>query len=63
MKFETEEFYLKSHAEMRALFADHPDACDNTLLIAERCEVGLNFGGSHLPDVNVVRPAFLKLLA
>jgi DNA polymerase III subunit alpha len=49
LKFETEEFYLKSPAEMRALFADHPDACDNTLLIAERCEVGLNFGGSHLP--------------
>lgn len=31
------ELYFKSAAEMRALFADHPEACDNTLLIAERC--------------------------
>ena len=31
------ELYFKSPAEMRALFADHPEACDNTLLIAERC--------------------------
>ncbi len=31
------EVYFKSPAEMRALFADHPEACDNTLLIAERC--------------------------
>jgi DNA polymerase-3 subunit alpha len=38
-KFDGNEFYLKSPAEMRAIFKDHPDACDNTLLIAERCEV------------------------
>ena len=31
------ELYFKSPAEMRALFADHPEACDNTLAIAERC--------------------------
>jgi len=31
------EVYFKSPAEMRALFKDHPEACDNTLLIAERC--------------------------
>ncbi|MEO7318870.1 MAG: DNA polymerase III subunit alpha, partial [Chthoniobacteraceae bacterium] len=31
------ELYFKSPAEMRALFADHPEACDNTLVIAERC--------------------------
>jgi DNA polymerase-3 subunit alpha len=37
-KFEAEEFYLKSPAEMRELFRDHPDACDNTLLIAERVQ-------------------------
>jgi DNA polymerase-3 subunit alpha len=37
-KFESNEFYLKSAAEMRRLFQDHPEACDNTLLIAERCE-------------------------
>jgi DNA polymerase-3 subunit alpha len=38
-KFDSNEFYLKSAAEMRHLFRDHPEACDNTLLIAERCEV------------------------
>ncbi len=38
-KFDSDEFYLKSAAQMRQLFADHPEACDNTLLIAERCEV------------------------
>lgn len=37
-KFESNEFYLKSAAEMRHIFRDFPDACDNTLLIAERCE-------------------------
>ena len=31
------ELYFKSPAEMRALFAEHPEACDNTLAIAERC--------------------------
>ena len=35
-KFEGEEHYLKSAAEMRHLFAELPEACDNTLLIAER---------------------------
>ncbi len=38
-KFDSDEFYLKSAAEMRHMFRDHPEACDNTLLIAERCEV------------------------
>jgi DNA polymerase-3 subunit alpha len=39
-RFESEEFYLKSPAQMRALFDDEfPDACDNTLAIAERCHV------------------------
>jgi DNA polymerase-3 subunit alpha len=38
-KFESNEFYLKTPAEMRHLFRDHPEACDNTLLIAERVDV------------------------
>ena len=38
-KFDSEEFYLKTAAQMRHLFRDHPEACDNTLLIAERVEV------------------------
>jgi len=38
-KFDSDEFYLKSAAQMRQLFSDYPEACDNTLLIAERCNV------------------------
>ncbi len=38
-KFDSEEFYLKSAAQMRSLFRDTPEACDNTLLIAERVDV------------------------
>jgi len=38
-KLDSDEFYLKSAQQMRTLFADYPEACDNTLLIAERCEV------------------------
>jgi DNA polymerase-3 subunit alpha len=38
-KFDSDEFYLKTAAQMRHLFRDHPEAADNTLLIAERCEV------------------------
>ena len=39
-KFDGEGFYLKSAAEMRGVLRDHPDAADNTLLIAERCQIG-----------------------
>lgn len=38
-KFDSQEFYLKSAAEMRALFSDYPESISNTLLIAEQCEV------------------------
>ncbi|MGL4340534.1 MAG: DNA polymerase III subunit alpha [Rhodoglobus sp.] len=38
-KFDSDEFYLKTAAQMRHLFRDYPEACDNSLLIAERCEV------------------------
>ncbi|MBT2567057.1 DNA polymerase III subunit alpha [Arthrobacter sp. ISL-85] len=42
-------YYLKSPHEMRELFRDHPDACDNTLLIAERCEVSFNTDANFMP--------------
>jgi len=38
-KFDSQEFYLKSAQEMREIFRDYPEACDNTLLVAERCEI------------------------
>jgi len=38
-KFESQEYYLKSPREMREIFSELPEACDNTLLIAQRCEI------------------------
>jgi DNA polymerase III subunit alpha len=48
-KFEGDSYYLKSPAEMRDLFRDHPDACDNTLAIAERCEISFTEGADLMP--------------
>jgi len=48
-KFDADEFYLKSPTEMRNTFRDHPDACDNTLLIAERCSVEFNTSANYMP--------------
>ncbi len=52
-KFENNEFYLKSAQQMRELFKDLPDACDNTLLIAERCNVTMREGDNLLPQFGV----------
>ena len=41
--------YLKSAEEMRMLFADCPEACDNTLKIAERCNVEIDLETTHAP--------------
>ena len=49
-KFENSEFYLKTAAQMRQLFSETPDACDNTLLIAERCNTKLREGENLLPQ-------------
>ena len=52
-KFEGEEHYLKSAAEMRHLFAEVPEACDNTLWVAERAKVELELGKPALPQFPV----------
>jgi DNA polymerase III subunit alpha len=54
-KFHGDQFYIKSPAEMRALaqrsFGEYGlEGCDNTLLIAERCDVKIPLGEIHLPD-------------
>ena len=49
MRFETQEFYLKSEEEMRALFPELPEAADNTELIAAKCNYDFVFGHYHLP--------------
>jgi DNA polymerase-3 subunit alpha len=48
-RFSTEEFYVKSAEEMARVFADVPEACRNTLAVAERCNLTLEFGRFHLP--------------
>jgi DNA polymerase-3 subunit alpha len=48
-KLEGEEHYLKTAAEMRRLFGEVPEACDNSLLIAERADVTIEFGKPQLP--------------
>ena len=42
--------YVKSPAEMREMFSDIPQACDNTLAIAERCNVEIDFKSRHAPS-------------
>ncbi|MFQ6047728.1 MAG: DNA polymerase III subunit alpha, partial [Phycisphaerae bacterium] len=53
MRMESDQLYLKSPAEMCELFADLPEACANTVAIAERCNVEIEFGRRHAP---VFRP-------
>ena len=51
-KFDARDFYLKTAAEMRALWAGKyglREACDNTLLIAERCEVTFDESATYMP--------------
>ena len=48
-KFNGDGYYIKSAAEMRDLFRDLPEACDNTLLIAERCEIEFDTDANYMP--------------
>lgn len=50
MRFETQEFYIKSEDEMRALFPNLPEAIENTQRIADRCNVEFEFNHYHLPE-------------
>ncbi|MBR0087636.1 MAG: DNA polymerase III subunit alpha [Lachnospiraceae bacterium] len=53
MRFETEEFYLKSEEEMRELFPYAEEALENTHDIAMRCQVNIEFGVTKLPRFEV----------
>jgi len=53
MRFETDEFYLKSPEEMEDLFRDVPEALSNTVKIASRCRVEFDFNTIHLPKYDV----------
>ncbi len=50
MRFETDEFYLKSPEEMHDIFQDWPSALENTLEVAGRCNVELGKQTAHMPD-------------
>ena len=49
LEFETDEFYLKSTEEMYDLFSIAPDACENTVKVAEMCNFDFEFGVTKLP--------------
>ena len=49
-KFDGDGYYVKSAAEMRRIWAELPEACDNTLLIAEQCEVSFNTSANYMPN-------------
>ena len=54
LRFSGEGFHLRTSAEMRQVLADFPEeALANTLLIADRCDLNLQFGGTILPDYEV----------
>jgi DNA polymerase-3 subunit alpha len=53
MKFSSDEFYIKSPEEMSQLFRNMPEAIENTVKIAERCNVELEFGKLHLPEFKI----------
>ena len=61
----TPEYYVKPYAEMSELFADIPEALENTLHIANRCNVDLQFGHYQLPDfqppVDMELSAYMRL--
>ncbi|CEO31602.1 DNA polymerase III subunit alpha [Paraclostridium sordellii] len=53
MRFGSDEFYLKSRQEMESVFPDVQEALDNTVKIAQRCNVEFDFNTIHLPKYDV----------
>jgi DNA polymerase-3 subunit alpha len=53
MRYPTEEFYIKSAEEMKAIFGAIPEAVENTLAVAERCNLELRFDQVNLPNYAV----------
>lgn len=52
-KFDGDGYYVKSAQEMRRVWAELPEACDNTLLIAEQCDVSFNTSANYMPNYPV----------
>ena len=53
LKFSTDEFYFNSPEEMEEKFKNIPEAIENTIKIAEKCNLEINFRQAHLPDFKV----------
>ena len=53
MRFETDDFYIKSPEELKEFFPNLPDAIQNTVKIAEKCNVEFEFGHTILPNYEV----------
>jgi len=53
MRMSTDDFYVRSEEEMRAFFPNHPEALENTVEIAKRCQVEYIFDQIHLPVFEV----------
>jgi len=53
MKFETNDFYIKSPEEMKEFFKNIPEAIGNTVKIAQKCNVEFEFGNTILPNYDV----------
>ena len=64
MRYEPEQFYLRSAEEMKARFAEMPEAVRNTLEMAEKCNLEIEFNKLHYPVFhppgNASREAFLR---
>ena len=56
LKYEPHQFYIKSTDEMHTLFKDFPGAIENTVKIAEQCNVEIDLGKYHLPEFPIDNP-------
>lgn len=68
MRYNTDQIYFKSPEEMIELFADFPEAVENTIRIAEECSLEIEMGKLHLPDFPIPQPhedsdSYLRYLA
>jgi len=50
MKYGTDQIYVKSAEQMKEVFAEYPEAVENTLRIGEMCNLDLELGKNHLPE-------------
>lgn len=65
MRFPSDQFYFKSEAEMMDLFSYVPEAIENTMKIADKCQMDFDFDTRHLPEFHLPdhldHEAYLKI--